>query len=360
MDPIPIARPLIGEAEKEAVMAVMDSGMMAQGPRVAEFEKAFAQFCGAKHGVATSNGTTSLHLALLVAGVSPGDEVITTPFSFFATGSTIIMCGAKPVFADIDPITFNLSPAAVEAAVSDKTKAVMPVHLYGQTCDMAELWEICEARDLKLVEDACQAHGAEYKGRRTGDLGDLAGFSFYPTKNMTTSEGGIVVTNDDELAEEVRLLRSHGQSQRYDHTSMGYNFRMTDICAAIGLGQLQKLPEFTSKRQANASKLSHGLAEVPGIITPRTGQDRTHVYHQYTIRAPDRDGLKGHLQENKIGFGIHYPHLIYEGAAMAPYASNCTVAQQATQEVISLPVHPALAADELERVVATITNFYSN
>ena len=359
MDPIPIARPLIGEAEKEAVMAVMDSGMMAQGPRVAEFEKAFAQFCGAKHGVATSNGTTSLHLSLLAAGVTPGDEVITTPFSFFATGSTIVMCGAIPVFADIDPVTFNLAPAAVEAAVTDRTKAVMPVHLYGQPCDMAELWELCEARDLKLIEDACQAHGAEYKGRRAGSLGDLAGFSFYPTKNMTTSEGGIVVTDDDELADEVRLLRSHGQSQRYDHTSMGYNFRMTDISAAIGMGQLGKLPEFTAKRQANAARLSKGLADIEGIVTPMTAADRNHVFHQYTIRAPDRDGLKAHLQENNIGFGVHYPHLIYEGAAMAPYASDCKVAQQATREVISLPVHPALSEADVDRVVETIGKFYS-
>lgn len=359
MDPIPIARPLIGEAEKEAVMAVMDSGMMAQGPRVAEFEKAFAQFCGANHGVATSNGTTSLHLALLAAGVGPGDEVITTPFSFFATGSTIVMCGATPVFADIDPVTFNISPAAVKAAITGKTKAVMPVHLYGQPCDMAELWELCEAKELKLVEDACQAHGAQYRDRRAGNLGDLAGFSFYPTKNMTTSEGGIVVTDDDELAEEVRLLRSHGQSQRYAHTSMGYNFRMTDISAAIGLGQLARLPEFTKKRQANAARLTRGLDDIEGVVTPRTAQDRNHVYHQYTIRVPDRDSLKAHLQENQIGFGIHYPHLIFEGAAMASFASPCPAAKQATREVLSLPVHPALIDDDVDRIISTIQNYYS-
>ncbi len=358
MSQIPIARPLIGADEKEAVMAVLDSGIMAQGPRVAEFESSFAKYCGAKYGIATSNGTTSLHLAMLAAGVGAGDEVITTPFSFFATGSTIVMCNARPVFADIDPATFNIDPQAVAAAVTDRTKAVMPVHLYGQPCDMDPLREICADRDIAIIEDACQAHDAEYKGRRSGNLGDMAGFSFYPTKNMTTGEGGIVVTSDEELADEVRLLRSHGQSSRYKHASMGFNFRMTDIAAAIGIKQLQRLPEFTARRRENAALLDEGLGTIDGITPPPVAPDRKHVYHQYTVRARDRDGLLEHLKQAGIGFGVHYPQLISSTPAMAAYASDCPLAEQATKEVLSLPVHPSVSTEDARRIISVIRDFY--
>lgn len=359
MASIPIAKPLIGPEEQAAVQAVLESGILAQGPRVAEFEQAFADFCGVKHAVASSNGTTSLHLALMAAGVGPGDEVITTPFSFFATGSTIRMAGATPVFVDIDPVTFNISPEAVGAAVNEKTKAVQAVHLYGQPCDMDPLRELCTDKGIVLVEDACQAHGAEYKGSKAGSLGDVAGFSFYPTKNMTCGEGGMTTTNDTEIAEQVQLLRAHGQSSRYQHAALGYNFRMTDVHAAIGLGQLKKINLFTQRRQENAAQLNAGLANVEGLQTPEVGSDRTHVYHQYTIRTARRDELKEHLQKTGIGFGVHYPQLINQSPAMKQYASPCPHAEKATKEVLSLPVHPAVGDEDLEKIVTTISQFFS-
>src|SRR3989304_8088785 len=237
---IHIASPLIGEEEKKAVEEVRSSGMLAQGPKVRELEEAFSRYIGSGHAIAANNGTTALHAALLACGIKRGDEVITTPFSFIATANTILYCGAKPVFADISEKTFNIDPEKIKDKITKKTKALLIVHLYGLPCEMKGILEICEEHNLRLIEDACQAHGAEYKGKKVGSFGDAACFSFYPTKNMTTGEGGMIKTNDMEVAEKAMLLREHGSKVRYHHEILGYNYRMTAIASAIGIEQLKR------------------------------------------------------------------------------------------------------------------------
>ena len=249
---IPIAKPLIGDEEIEEVVKVLKSGFIAQGPKVAEFEEKFAEYIGVKHAVATSSGTTALHTALLALGIKAGDEVVTTPFTFAATSNSVLYVGAKPVFVDVNPETYNIDPEKIAEAITDKTKAIMPVHLYGQPADMDPIREIADENDLKVIEDAAQAHGAVYRGKMVGSMGDAACFSFYPTKNMTTSEGGMVTTDDGATADAARAIRAHGESQRYTHVMLGYNFRMTDVAAAIGLAQLKKLDTFNGKRIENA------------------------------------------------------------------------------------------------------------
>ena len=258
---IPVVRPITGDEEKQAVLAVLDSGMLAQGPRVEAFEDAFAEYCGVRFAVATSSGTTALHLALLAHGIGPGDEVITTPFSFVATANVIRFVGADPVFADIEPNTFNLDPEQVEHKITSRTKAIMPVHLYGHPADMARFSDICRRYNLELIEDACQAHGAEFEERKTGSFGTGC-FSFYPTKNMTSAEGGMVTTDDLELADRMRVLRNHGMRERYSHEVLGYNFRMTDLHAAVGLAQLGKLERFNAARISNAGFLTKRLGDL--------------------------------------------------------------------------------------------------
>ncbi len=351
---IPIAKPLIGEEEKSAVQEVLSSGVIAQGPKVSEFESAFSKYCGTGFGVAASNGTTALHLALLACGVKPGDEVITTPFSFIATANSILYCGAKPVFADIDAQTFNISPDKIERQITDKTKAVLVVHLYGQPCEMDSINRICSDDGLKLVEDACQAHGAEYKGKRVGGLGDCAVFSFYPTKNMTTGEGGMLTTNNQEIAERARLLREHGSKVRYHHEVLGYNYRTTDISAAIGLEQLKKLNGFNKKRMKNAERLTEALKGVEGIEAPYVKPEVLHVFHQYTIRVTSdfhltRDETAAKLREMEVGTGIYYPLPIHRQPF---YKSDpgLLMAEAASSEVLSLPVHPGLTEDDLNRI----------
>ena len=248
---VPIAKPIIGDKEIENVVEVMKSGMIAQGPKVVEFEEKFANWVDAKYGIATNSGTSALHVALLAAGIGEGDEVITTPFTFIASGNSIVYTGATPVFADIDLKTYNIDPESVEKLITDKTKAILPVQLYGQSSDMNELREIADKHNLLIIEDAAQAHGAKYGDEFVGSIADMACFSFYPTKNMTTSEGGIITTNNEELAEKTKIFRAHGASVRYHHDEIGYNFRMTDICAAIGLAQMETIDGYNSKRIEN-------------------------------------------------------------------------------------------------------------
>ena len=256
---IPIVKPHISDEEKDAVLQVLTSGNLVQGAVTQQFEEAFAAFCGAQHAVATSSGTTALHLALLAHGIGPGDEVITTPFTFIASANSVLFCGAKPVFADIEPDTYNIDPNKVEKAITSKTKAIMPVHLYGNPADLRALAEIAERHGLTIIEDAAQAHGATAYGQRVGSV-NTACFSFYATKNLITGEGGMVTTNDDAIADKLRLLRSHGSRERYRHEILGYNFRTTDLHSAIGLAQLHKLPEWNSRRQANAALLTERLS----------------------------------------------------------------------------------------------------
>lgn len=355
---IPVAKPNIGEKEIEEVVKVLKSGFIAQGPRVAEFEKKFAAYVGTKHAVAVSSGTTALHLAILAAGVSPKDEVITTPFSFAATGNCVLYAGAKPVFVDIDPKTFNIDPEGIESAITDKTRAVLPVHLYGQPAEMDGINQIAKEHDLVVIEDAAQAHGAKYKDKMAGSLGEMACFSFYPTKNMTTSEGGIITTNNNEIADMVRSLRAHGERERYEHVLLGYNFRMTDISAAIGLVQLEKLETFNEKRIENAEYLTEHIKVIDGIEHPYVSPDVRHVFHQYTVRVKDgkRDEMMKYLNQEEVGTGIHYPIPIYKQKLYQDlgYADECPETEKAAAEVLSIPVHPGLTVEELEKIVITL------
>lgn len=354
---INIAKPIISDEEIEAVTEVLKSGMLAQGPKVDEFQNKFAKYVEAKYGIATSSGTTALHTALVAAGIKPGDEVITTPFTFAATSNSILYTQAKPVYADIDAKTFNLDPAKIEEQITDKTKAIVPVHLYGQPADMDGILEIAQKYNLKVIEDAAQAHGAVYKGKKIGSIGDFGCFSFYPTKNMTTGEGGMVTTNDEEYAEKADMVRAHGESKRYEQSLLGYNYRMTDIAASIGLVQLKHIDEFNKIRNENAKYLSEGLADVEGITTPVVADNVTHVFHQYTIRvSKDRDTFQKFLTDNQIGTGIHYPIVLYK----QPYyqalsiTGNCPLAEEAASQVISIPVHPSLTTEELDTIIDTI------
>ena len=353
---IPIAKPLIGEEEKRAVLEVLSSGNLAQGPRVRTFEESFASYIGVNHAVATSSGTSALHLALLACGIKSGDEVITTPFSFIASANAILYCNAKPVFADIDERTLNIDPEQIKEMITPKTKAVVVVHLYGQPCDMKAITEICQDYELKLIEDACQAHGAEYYGKKVGSFGDAACFSFYPTKNMTTGEGGMVTTNNRAIAEKVRLLREHGARVRYNHIALGYNYRMTDIAAAMGIVQLKKLDEMNSIRIKNAEILTKILKSSDGIKTPYIMPGVKHVFHQYTIRVKNRQELIKRLEMAGIGYAIHYPKPIHRQKLYLDlgYRDKLPVAEVASREVLSLPVHPALSKEDIEYIAKNV------
>lgn len=351
---IPISKPYIGEAEKQAVMAVLDSGMLAQGPQTAKLEERFTRLCGVKHAIATTSGTTALHLALLANGVGPGDEVITTPFTFIASANSILFTGAKPVFVDIDPETFNINPTEIERAITPRTKAIMPVHLYGYVADMDAIETIAQSRGLKIIEDACQAVGAAYQQKMAGSFG-VGAFSLYATKNMMSGEGGMITTDDDAVAEKCRMLRNHGMKRRYYHDMLGYNFRMSDLHAAIGLAQMDRLAEFTAKRRANAAYLN---AHLTSVITPKVKAGYDHVWHQYTIRVTGgrRDAAVEKLTAAGIGTGIFYPVPAHRQEYMRSIVGEVSlpVAEQLAGEVISLPVHPQLSQADLEQIVAEV------
>ncbi|KAA3646362.1 MAG: DegT/DnrJ/EryC1/StrS family aminotransferase [Chloroflexi bacterium] len=356
---INIAKPQMGKEEKEAVLEVLDSGIIAQGPRVKAFEEVFAEMCGTKFAIATSSGTTALHTALLAHGIGEGDEVITSPFTFIASANSILYTGARPVFVDIDPVTFNIAPEMIEAAITDKTKAIMPVHLFGLMCDMDAIVAIAEKHELIILEDAAQSHAATYKGRAAGSLGTGA-FSLYPTKNMTSAEGGMITTNDEDYDGECRIIRQHGMRRRYYHDDLGFNFRMTDIHAAIGLEQLKKLPAFNETRQRNAQFMSEHLQ---GVVAPTEPEGYGHVYHQFTVRVPDgkRDALIEHLQAKKVGVGVYYPVPIHQQSYYVNelgYNVRLPEAERAAAEVLSLPVHPALSMADLETIVSTVNEFF--
>ncbi|MDR1119140.1 MAG: DegT/DnrJ/EryC1/StrS aminotransferase family protein [Bifidobacteriaceae bacterium] len=355
-DFIPPAKPLIGEEERAAVDRVLRSGMIAQGPEVAAFEREFSEaLTRGRECVAVSSGTAGQHLGLLAAGVGPGDEVIVPSFTFAATANSVALTGATPVFADIDPLYFCLDPDAAQAAVTPKTKGIMPVHLYGQPADMGRFGQIAQKHGIELYEDAAQAHGATQDGRPVGTFGTFAMFSLYPTKNMTSGEGGMVSCANSAEATKIRLLRNQGMAKQYANELIGFNQRMTDIHAAIGREQLKKLAAWTARRQANAAFLS---ANLRGVAVPPTRPGATHVYHQYTVRVPeDRDGMVRALrEEHGVGSGVYYPipnHLLPSLARFAPDADLPQTAEAAAQ-VVSLPVHPALGQAELDRIVAAV------
>ena len=355
---VPIAKPIIGDEEIENVVEVLKSGMIAQGPKVEEFEKRFAEWVGADYGVAVNSGTAALHVALLSCGIGEGDEVITAPFTFIASGNSILYTGAKPVFADIDLKTYTIDPNSIENLISENTKAILPVQLYGQSADMDKINEIAERYGLTVIEDAAQAHGATCNGQKVGSLGDMSCFSFYPTKNMTTSEGGIITTNDEDLAANAKVFRAHGSSIRYHHDEIGYNFRMTDISASIGLAQLDKIDGFNDARIENAAYLNEGLKNVDGVVTPYCAYGSKHVYHQYTIRVEkgDRDDWVDIINECGVGTGIHYPIPLYDQPIYKALgiSGKCPNAEIAADNVISLPVHPSLTKEDLDLVIEAV------
>jgi perosamine synthetase len=352
-DFIPAAHPIIGEEERAAVDRVLRSGMLAQGPEVAAFETEFSEHFGlGRPCVAVNSGTSGLHIGLLAAGVGVGDEVIVPSFTFAATANAVALVGATPVFADIDPITFCLDPVATEKVVTDRTVGIMPVHLYGHPADMHGLGEVAERHGLRLFEDAAQAHGASFAGQPVGTFGDFAMFSLYPTKNMTSGEGGMVSVAHLELERRMRLFRNQGMLRAYENEVVGLNNRMTDIHAAIGRVQLTKVDAWTRRRQENAAFLSEHLA---GVTVPRVAEGATHVYHQYTVRVPeDRDVLAATLREqHEIGSGMFYPTPTHR---LAPFRTNDELpeTQAAARECLSLPVHPSLSNVELERIVEAV------
>lgn len=355
---ISIARPVMGPEEKQAVLEVLDSGIIAQGPRVKAFEEAFAAMCGVRHAVATSSGTTALHVALLANRIGPGDEVITGAFTFIASANSCLYAGARPVFVDIDPRTFNIDPAKIEAAITPRTRAILPIHLFGLPCDMDAIMAIAKKHNLLVIEDACQAHAATYKGRRVGSFG-TGTFSLYPTKNITSAEGGMVTTDDDAIDESSRVIRQHGMRVRYYHDELGFNFRMTDIHAAIGLAQLGKLEQFNASRRANAAFYN---ANLKGVVTPFVPQGCEHVYHQYTIRVPGgkRDALREHLKAHDIGSEVYYPVPIHRQTFYVKdlgYNQSLPETEKAAAEVLSIPIHPSLSQADLETVVNVINAF---
>lgn len=350
---IPIARPQLGDEERDAVWEVMRSGLLAQGERVRELEERFAAMVGVRHAVAVSSGTAALHLALLGHGIGSGDEVITVPFTFIASANSILYTGARPAFVDVSPDDYCIAVDQVEAAITPRTRAIMPVSLFGQPADLPALDGIAERHGLILVEDAAQSHAARIGDRASGSWGTGC-FSFYPTKNMTTGEGGMVTTDDAGVADRVRLLREHGMRERYHHESLGYNFRMTDINAAIGLAQLAKLPALTARRRAIAARYD---AELRGVAVPRVRAGVTHVYHQYTLRVPRRDEFAARLAERGVGTGIYYPIPVHRQAAFEPLgygAQSYPVSERLAGEVLSIPVHASLTDDEVATVIAAV------
>jgi perosamine synthetase len=359
---IPIAKPVLGKKELEAVKEVFESGMLVQGKKVKLFEEKFAEYIGVEHAIAVTNGTVALDVALKALNLGPGDEVITPAFSFIASSNCILFQNAKPVFADIDSRTFNINPSDVAEKITSKTKALIPVHMFGQPANMDALREIAEDNGILLVEDAAQAHGAEYKGQKAGSIGDMGCFSFYATKNMTVGEGGMITTNDQKLARKARLLRNHGQTQKYHHDTLGHNYRMTEFCAAIGLVQLKKLGDFNAKRIENAKLLSNGICKLHGLTVPYVKKGVKHIFHQYVVRVEenyprDRDELADYLNEKGVEVAVHYPIPIYRQPLymrLGYRGIKCPTTEEACRRVLSLPVHPLLSRDDNEYIISVL------
>lgn len=352
---ISAAKPSIGAEERAAVDRVMQSGMIAQGPEVAAFEKEFAtELVGGRTCVAVSSGTTGLHLGLLAAGVEPGDEVLVPSFTFAATGNSVALAGATPVFVDIDPKTYCMDPAAAEAAITERTIGMMPVHLYGHPAAMDEFVALSERTGVRIYEDAAQAHGASLHGRPVGAFGDFAMFSLYPTKNMTSGEGGMVSCATDEIARSMRLLRNQGMERRYENEVIGFNARMTDIHAAIGRVQLGKLPAWTARRQHIAARFNE---ELTGVSVPYVAEGAVHVYHQYTIAVDeDRDGfVKALADEHGVGSGVYYPVPTHALPSFG-LELDLPMTAKAAATVLSLPVYPLLTDEEVDTVIAAVNS----
>ncbi len=340
---------------RDAIDRVLESSHFVLGPEVKAFEQEYATYCKTTHAVGVNTGTSALHLALLAAGIGPGDEVITVSFTFVATTAAIVYAGAKPVFVDIDPASFTMDPALIEAAITPRTKAIMPVHLYGQVADMDPIMEIARRHGLIVIEDAAQAHGAEYKGRRAGSLGDIGCFSFYPGKNLGAyGEGGAVTTNNAEYARTVRMLRDWGTEQKYHHHLKGYNFRLEEIQAAILRVKLRYIEEWTDARGTHARQYDELLAS-SALATPRRMDYARHVYHVYAVRTANRAAAQQAFQSAEIQTGIHYPipvHLQAAHADLGHHVGDFPHSERAANEVLSLPMFPELTEAQIREVVA--------
>jgi dTDP-4-amino-4,6-dideoxygalactose transaminase len=351
MKSIPLAKPILGRHERRAVNRVLHSRSLAQGPEVAKFELEFSKFVDDRHCVAVNSGTSALHLALISLGVGPGDEVIVPSFTFAATANSVSLSGASPVFVDVDPKTFNIDPTLIESALTEKTKAIQVVHLYGLPANMPAILEIAREHKLLVIEDAAQAHLASINDQPVGTFGDAAAFSFYPTKNMTSGEGGMVVLKNPEQARMCRLYRNQGMLAKYQNEVVGFNLRMTDIHAAIGRVQLRKLQKWTDIRIENAHFLSQGIT---GIVTPTVPPLFKHVFHQYTVRVKSNRDLFG-MELSKLGIetGVYYPTQVHKLPSFKR-TDELPETQQATEQVLSLPVHPSLKMRDLRKIVRCV------
>ena len=347
-----------------AIAQVLDSSAFAGGPLVEQFENEFAKFCQCQHAIGVGSGTEALWLALLVLGIGSGDEVITVPNTFIATAEAISFCGAKPVFVDIDEQTYNMNPALLEKAITDKTKAIIPVHLFGQMADMDAIMEIAQEYGLFVIEDASQAHGAQYGGRPAGSIGDAGCFSFYPGKNLGAyGEAGAIVTNDKNLTKKLKMFRDHGQQEKYYHKMIGWNSRMDGLQGAILSVKLKHLTSWSEARQKNASLYNELLADVDGVIRPLVADNADHVYHIYPIRVQNRDALKSTLEAKNIHCGIHYPVPIHLQEAYLHQGidnGNFPITEKCAEELLSLPMFPELTTEQIEHVVKEIKTFQSS
>jgi dTDP-4-amino-4,6-dideoxygalactose transaminase len=348
----------IREEIHAALNEVLESTAFAGGPFVARFEKEFADFCGCRHAIGVGSGTDALWLSLLALGVGAGDEVITVPNTFIATAEAISFCGARPVFVDIEEETYNMNPALLESAISPKTKAIIPVHLFGQTADMDPILEIARRHGLYVIEDACQAHGAEYKGKKAGSIGDVGCFSFYPGKNLGAyGEAGAVLTNRDDLAEKIKMLRDHGQPKKYYHDLIGWNGRMDGIQGAMLSVKLKHLLEWNEARRKNAQLYTDFLADVEGVAVPRAADYGKHVYHIYAVRVQERDSLIRKLAEKDIHCGIHYPvplHMQKAYEFLGLERGSFPIAEKCGEELVSLPMYPELSLEQVRFVASEI------
>lgn len=354
---IPIARVELDEDEIAAAVDVLRSGRLVQGQNVRQFEELFARKVGAKYAVAVNSGTAALHIAYL-ALLKPGDEVLVPSFTHISTASMVCFAGGRPVFCDVDPRTFTIDLNEVERKITPKTKAIAPVHLFGNACEVDEILKIARQHGLKVIWDAAQAHGTRYKGRDVGGFDDVVTYSFYPTKNMTTGEGGMITTNDSDLCEKFRLLRSHGQEKKYYHTSLGLNYRMRELEGAIGIKQLEKLDDLIAKRRRNARMLDEGLSEVKGVTTPFVKDYVEHSYHQYSMLLDDgidRDKLIVALKEKGIETGVHYPRPVHKQPVFGS-SDTLPVCEDLSKRILSLPVHPGIDAEKAKYVADTVKN----
>ena len=355
-------RPIRAEIDA-AIAKTLDNCSFCLGPDVVQFEQDFARYCDASHCLGFNSGTSALHVALLLLNIKPGDEVITTPYTFVATSWAISYVGARPVYVDVDDATFNLDPRLVERAITPRTKAVMPVHLYGHPCDLDPLLAICQQHNLPLVEDAAQAHGATYRGKVVGTFGALSGFSFYPGKNLGAyGEGGALVTNNAAFAARARALREHGSTTRYYHDEVGFNYRMEGLQGAVLGVKLKHLAAWIAARRRVAHRYHELLADTP-LQLPREADYAASAYHLYVVRHPRRDDLKQHLEANKIGCALHYPlplHLQKCYASLGYQPGDFPVTERAARECLSLPIYPELTDEQLQRVAAVIKEFFAH